>query len=131
MVTAQRNRYVTSRTSVTALAPALRRDVPIPVIRERAMPRSRRREHQAWMSLLIVASGLLLALGILSLYGRICQTSEINRRGYLNSQLKLAHQRDGELTLSRATSENDTIIAEQAVKFRMIRRTDRDTVTIP
>lgn len=95
------------------------------------MPRSRRREYQAWMTLLVVASGLLLALGVLSLYGRICQTREINRRSTLSNQLAIAKQRGEELTLRRARAENDSVIAEQAAKFGMIRRTDSDAVTVP
>jgi hypothetical protein len=83
------------------------------------------------MTVLIVASGLLLVLGVLSLYGRICQTREINRRSYLNAQVKLERQRSEELTLRRARTETDAHISLQAAKFQMIRRTDRDAVTIP
>lgn len=129
MVTAQRHRLVTSHP--TALAQPLKRTAPAPAPRVYVMPRSRRREYQAWMTLLVMASGLLLGLGVLSLYGRICQTSEINRRSSLNSQLKLARQRAGELTLLKAQAQNDGTVALQADRFHMIRRTDRDTVTIP
>ena len=95
------------------------------------MPRSRRREYQAMMTALIVASGLLLALGVLSLYGRICQTREINRRSLLTFEMKVERQHSEELTLSRARSENDSTIAAQAARLHMIRRTDSDAVTIP
>ena len=83
MVTAQRQRLVLPHSPASApsqRAPALKRPAPAIPPRERAVPRSRRREYQAWMTLLVAASGLLLALGVLSLYGRICQTQEINRR---------------------------------------------------
>ena len=130
MVSAQRVPSYPSR-SAAVLAQPLSRPIPAVPPRVRAVPRSRRREYQAWMSVLIVGCGLLLALGVLSLYGRICQTREINRRVYLNGQLKLAHQRAEELTLRRAKSETDAIIAEQAARFHMVRRTDRDAVTIP
>jgi hypothetical protein len=83
------------------------------------------------MSVLIVASGLFLALGILSLYGRICQTKEINRRSKLKAELRLAEQKSEEIALRRASEENDQTIAQQAIKFRMFRRTDSDAVTIP
>ncbi len=129
MVTAQRQRVVSPRAS--APAPALKRPEPAMPPRERAVPKSRRREYQAWVTLLVAASGLLLALGVLSLYGRICQTQEINRRSRLNAQLKVAKQRSEELTLLRARAESDTVIFSQATKFHMIRRTDSDAVTIP
>jgi hypothetical protein len=131
MVTAEKQRSFTSPVSANALAQPLRRPAPTAPPRERAIPRSRRREYQATMTALIVASGLLLALGVLSLYGRICQTREINRRSYLNAQLKLERQRAEELTLRRARSENDKTVADIASRFNMIRRTDRDAVTIP
>jgi hypothetical protein len=131
MVTAQRQRFVSSHSTALALAPDLRRSAPAPLPQTRAMPKSRRREYQAWMSLLIMASGLLLALGVMSLYGRICQTSEINRRCKLNNELKVAKHLAGELTLLRAKAEADTNIAAQAARFSMVRRTDRDAVTIP
>ena len=83
------------------------------------------------MTLLIAASGLLLALGVLSLYGRICQTKEINRRSTLNGMMKVAKQRSEEITLRAASAENDNNIAAQATRLNMIHRTDRDAVTIP
>lgn len=131
MVTANRHRLVNAHPNYSVVTPALRRPTPVVSPRQRAVPRSRRRESQAWMTLLILASGLLLALGLLSLYGRICLTREINRRGSLNAQLKLARQREGELTLERARTDNDGVIAAQAMKFQMIRRTDREAITIP
>ena len=130
MVSAQRVPTYASH-GATALAQPLSRPIPVAPPRVRAIPRSRRREYQAWMSVLIMGCGLLLSLGVLSLYGRICQTREINRRVFLNSQLKLAHQRGEELTVRQAKSETDAIIAEQAANLHMIRRTDRDAVTIP
>jgi hypothetical protein len=130
MVTAQRYQLVAPRSAVVAATP-LRAPAPAARPQSRTMPRSRRREYQAWMTLLIMASGLLLALGMLSLYGRICQTREINRRGLLKAELKVALQRGGELTLLRAQSETDTNIAAQAARLHMIRRTDSDAVTIP
>ena len=128
MVTAQRQQLVIphSRSSAPALRPE-----PASPPRERAIPKSRRREYQAWMALLVAASGLLLALGVLSLYGRICQTQEINRRSTLNAQLKVAKQRSEEITLKRAMIETDTNVARVAAELKMIRRTDRDAVTIP
>jgi hypothetical protein len=83
------------------------------------------------MTLLIVASGFMLAFGVLSLYGRICQTSEINRRCSLNVQLRVAQLRGEGLTMQRAQSENDVTIAAQAARLHMVRRTDSDAVTIP
>ena len=129
MVTAQRNRLPASRLPAQAIAPALRRVAP-PAPRERAVPKSRRRDYQAWMTLLVVASGLFLALGVLSLYGRICQTQEINRRSVLNSKLAVAKQRGEELTLQRARAESDHLVTDQAGRFDMIRRTESDAVTI-
>jgi hypothetical protein len=131
MVTAQRQRLVIPHPPASALAAALKRPEPAAPPRVRAIPKSRRREYQAWMTLLIAGSGLLLALGVLSLYGRIIQTQEINRRSNLNVQLKVAKQRSEEITLQRATLETDANIALQAARFKMIRRTDRDAVTIP
>ena len=125
MVSAQRAPSYPTH-GATALAQPLRRPPSA-----RPMPRSRRRAYQAWMSLLIMGSGLLLTLGVLSLYGRICQTREINRRVYLNGQLRLASQRGEELTLRRAKFETDANIAAQAVRLNMVRRTDGDAVTIP
>src|ERR1051325_1855974 len=106
MVSAQQARSYGSH-GANAFAQPLTRPIPVAPPRAHAIPRSRRREYQAWMSILIMGCGLLLALGVLSLYGRICQTSEINRRVYLNSQLKLAYQRGEEITLRRAKAETD------------------------
>ncbi len=131
MVTAQRQQLVLPHTPASALAPALKRPASATPPRESAIPRSRRKEYQAWMTLLIAASGLLLALGVLSLYGRICQTKEINRRSALNARLKVAKQRGEEVTLRRAMVESDSKIAADAVRFSMIRRTDGDAVIIP
>lgn len=131
MVTAQRQRLVIPHPSASALAPALRRPEPAAPPRVRSIPKSRRREYQAWMTLLIAASGLLLALGVLSLYGRIIQTQEINRRSNLNAQMKVAKQKGEEITLLRSKTEDDSSIALQAARFKMVRRTDRDAVTIP
>ena len=131
MVTAQRHRLATPHAPSYPAANPLRRPAPTPAPRERVAPRSRRREYQAWMSVLIVASGLFLALGILSLYGRICQTKEINRRSKLKTELRLAEQKSEEIALRRASEENDQAIAQQAIKFHMVRRTDSDAVTIP
>jgi len=103
----------------------------MPPPQPRAIPKSRRREHQAVMTLLIVFSGLFLALGVLSLYGQICQTKEINRRSALNSQIQIATQRAEELALQRARTENDTTVANEAAALNMVRRTDADAVTIP
>jgi len=131
MVTAQRHRLATPHTpSYTAVYP-LRRPAPDPAPRERPVPKSRRREYQAWMSVLIVASGLFLALGILSLYGRICQTKEINRRSQLKAEMRLAEQKSEEIALRRASEENDQATEQLAIKFNMVRRTDSDAVTIP
>lgn len=131
MVTAQRQPYVSTHATALALAPSLRRPIPAEQPQVRPMPRSRRREYQAWMTLLIVASGFMLAFGVLSLYGRICQTSEINRRCSLNVQLRVAQLRGEGLTMQRAQSENDVTIAAQAARLHMVRRTDSDAVTIP
>ena len=131
MVTAQRQQLVIPHSRASALAPAHKRPEPASPPRVRAIPKSRRREYQAWMTLLVAASGLLLALGVLSLYGRICQTQEINRRSVLNGQLKVAKQRSEEITLHRAIIETDTNVAKDAARLKMIRRTDRDAVTIP
>ena len=129
MVTAQRQQYQSSYSA--ALAPALGRPEAAPDLRLRAIPKSRRREYQAWMTLLIMFSGLLLTLGVLSLYGRICQTSEINRKSTLTSQLKIADQRAQELALQRAATQNDVAIESHAKRMNMVRRTDRDAITIP
>ena|ERR1051326_4748998 len=131
MVTAQRQRLIIPHGTAGAPAPVLRRPAPAAPPRERVIPRSRRREYQAWMTLLVAGSGLLLALGVLSLYGRICQTQEINRRSNLNAAWKVATQRSEEIELRRAQVENDASIAAAAAKFKMIRRTDGDAVVIP
>ncbi|HLJ57077.1 MAG TPA: hypothetical protein VKT77_18715 [Chthonomonadaceae bacterium] len=128
MVTAQRQLAMPHPGS---LAPALKRPMPAPPPRVGVVPKSRRRLHQAWMTMLVIASGLVLSLGILSLYGRICQTQEINRRSALYTQLNVAKQRGGELTLQRAKAESDANIAVDAARLGMIRKTDSDAVTIP
>lgn len=109
------------------IAPATPQTLPV----SRPMPRSRRREYQAWITLLIAASLLFLALGIFSLYGRICQTKEINRRSSLNAMLKQARHHQQELNLKINQIEADRVIAAEAAKRNMIRPTDKDALTIP
>jgi hypothetical protein len=133
MVTARQPSPYAPRTGTSALAKPLRRTMPVPetIPISRPMPKSRRREYQAWMTLLIMASLLFLALGVFSLYGRICQTREINRRSSLNALLKQEKHRQEELTLKKTQIETDSRIAEEAAKRHMVRPTDKDAVTVP
>lgn len=135
MVSAQKQldyRYQTNAAARAAALPARQpvvEQAPVTSARTRTS-QSNARHDRAVVATTICTCGVALSMGILSLYGQICQTREANEQHRLLAELKIVRQKAEELTVRNAKFDTEGYVSEQARLRNYVRFGDADAVTV-
>ena len=105
---------------------------PLPVVTPatRAVPRARGVHARTTITFVVGGVGLVLTLGLLTVYGRMCETREANRHESLVSELRAEQQLTDDLTLQAAKFNTDAYVTAKAKEIGFKRFGVGETITV-